>query len=131
MEVDINSIETGDEVYQDVMLGLRDMDKKCGADRLGCWESILDLDLEFEGLGIDIADLDTSLVGEEDVVSVAIRVDADVVFSVGGMGDEGLDEEGLEDAIDRVDLLFAWEGARRLVNWSGHLRYQSRTPFQL
>lgn len=104
MEVDVNGVEAGDEVDENIVLGLGDVDKEGRADGVSGGELVLDLDLELESLCVDIADLDTSLVGEENVVAIAVRVDADVVLGVGGVGDEWLDEEGLEDTSNGVDL---------------------------
>lgn len=104
VEVDVNGVKTGDEVDQDVVLGGRNMSQERSLDGGSSGESISDLDLELKGLGVNIANLDTTLVGEQDVVSIAIRVDANVVFSVGGVGDERLDEEGLEDTGNRINL---------------------------
>jgi hypothetical protein len=50
-------------------------------------------DVEDECFGVDVADVDTAFVGEEDGVAFALGVDADVVFGVGGMWLEGLDDE--------------------------------------
>jgi len=104
VEVDVDGVEAGDEVDEDIMLGLRDVNKEGRTDGVSCGELVLDLDLELESLCVDIADLDASLVGEEDIVTVAVRVDTDVILGVGGVGDEWLDEEGLEDTSNRVDL---------------------------
>lgn len=112
VEVDVDGVEAGDEVDEDIVLGLGDVNKEGRADGVSGRELVLDLDLELECLCVDITDLDASLVGEEDVVTVAVRVDADVVLGVGGVGDEGLDEEGLEDTGDRVDLIPTEEDRR-------------------
>lgn len=114
MEIDVDSVEAGDEVHEDIVLGLGDVDEEGGADGIGGGELVLDLDLELECLCIDITDLDASLVGEEDVVTVAVRVDADIVLSVGGVGDEGLDKEGLENTGDGVDLIATEEDRRHI-----------------
>jgi hypothetical protein len=60
--------------------------------------------VEFEGLGIDITNIYTTGCGEEEGISVASRCDADVVFRVGGMRKEGLDDERAERSCDGFDL---------------------------
>lgn len=104
VEIDVNGVKTGDKVDQDVVLGGRNVSQERSLDGSSGGEGIGDLDLELKGLGVNIANLDTTLVSEEDVVSIAIRVDANVVFSVGGVGDERLDEEGLENTSNRINL---------------------------
>ena len=49
-------------------------------------EWCIDRDGKTEGFSIDITDVDTTFVGEEDVVALACRVNADVVFGVGRVG---------------------------------------------
>jgi hypothetical protein len=61
-------------------------------------------EVEAQGLGINVADVDATLVGEEDGVALAARVDADVVFGLGGVREEGLNDEGRERASDVFDL---------------------------
>jgi hypothetical protein len=59
---------------------------------------------KLHGLGVDISDIDTSLVGEEDLVSVPHRVDANVVFGVLRMRKERLDDEVVEGTGGLLDL---------------------------
>jgi hypothetical protein len=43
-------------------------------------------------------------VGKEDLVALALRVDADIVLGVGRMGEERLDDKIVEGAGHRLDL---------------------------
>lgn len=43
--------------------------------------------------------------GEENLVTGTARVDADVVLSAGGVGEEGLNDEGVESSGGLLDLL--------------------------
>ena len=63
-----------------------------------------DGDEERERLGVHVADLDSSLVREEDHVTLTDRVDADVELGIGRMGEERLDDEVGESARSLLDL---------------------------
>ena len=54
--------------------------------------------------GIDIADIDTTLMGEEDLITLALGVDADIVFGVGWVREERLYDEVVEGAGSALDL---------------------------
>jgi hypothetical protein len=55
-------------------------------------------------LGIDIADIDTSFMGEQNLIAFTLRVDADIVLGVAGMGQEGLDNKVVQCTSNRLDL---------------------------
>lgn len=60
---------------------------------------------ELESLSINVSDVDSTLVGEEDLVSLSGRVDTDVILGVSRVGKEGLDDEGVEGSDGLLDLL--------------------------
>ena len=64
----------------------------------------MDGNVELQGFGVNISDIDTTLVGEENGVVFTGRVDADVVFGGGWMGEERLEDEGHKGTRDRLDL---------------------------
>jgi hypothetical protein len=110
VEIDVDRVQSDDEI-DDVLLLLRRVDfgEQRGCDVLPGRKGFRgigggDGDVELEGVGIDIADIDAALGGEEDGVELAGRSDADVVLGVGRMGQERLDEEGCQRAGDVLDL---------------------------
>lgn len=100
MEIDVDGIEADQEIDKGVLLGLGNMDKDGFLDLFARWELATHGDRESECFGIDIAYIDTTLVGEENLVTLASRVDADVEFSVGRVWKEGLDDECVESTRD-------------------------------
>ena len=85
------------------------MNKQSILDGLLAGESVGPLDgrdgnVKLEGFGIDVTNIDTTFVSEKDSVAFTARVYADVVFSVGRMGEEGFEDEGGEWSRDRLDL---------------------------
>lgn len=104
MEVDIDSVQPDEKVGKDLFLVCRDISKegilKVGAG--GEWAE--DGYVEFEGLGIDISDVYATGCGEEEGVGMTGRCNADVVFRVGWVREEGLHDEGVEGSCDRFDL---------------------------
>jgi hypothetical protein len=64
--------------------------EESGGDGGAGGEGCVDRDIEFEGFGVDIADIDTTFVCEEDGVAFAGGVDADIILGVGWMREERL-----------------------------------------
>lgn len=93
MKVDIDGVEADKEVDETVLLGSGDVGEEGGGDGLAGGEGLANEDVELEGLGVDVADVDTTFVGEEDGVTLALGVDADVEFCVGRVREEGLEDE--------------------------------------
>lgn len=58
------------------------MSEESGLDSVARWELLVHWDLEAKRLGVDIANIDTTLVSEEDIVAITIGVDTDVEFAV-------------------------------------------------
>jgi hypothetical protein len=61
-------------------------------------------DIENESLCIDIANVDTTLVSEENVIAFTCRRDTDVIFSVGRVRKERFDNEVVQGPSDRFNL---------------------------
>ena len=96
VEVDVDTVKTDQEVGKDVLLGLGDVGEKGGNERFPVWERVVDGDQQLERLGVDIADLDTTFVSEENPVSLSGRVDTNVVLGVSRVRRERLDDEGVK-----------------------------------
>lgn len=80
------------------------MDEDGLFDLVSRWPLATDRNGETESLGVDISDIDTTFVSEKDFVTFTSRVDADVEFGVGRMGEERLDDEGAEGTGNSLDL---------------------------
>lgn len=104
MQVDVDGVEANEEIDESLFLRIGDMGEKRRLDSISRGERLADSDRKAESLCIDIADIDTTLVSEKNFVALASRVNADVEFSVGRVGEEGLDNECAEGARDRLDL---------------------------
>lgn len=68
-------------------------------------ERLADENVQLERLGVDIANINTTFVGEEDRVTLALRRDADIIFCVWRVREERLDNEVGECASDRFNLM--------------------------
>lgn len=91
MEVDVDGVETDEEVDEGILLFGSNVGQECGLDGVLGGEGFrvfggLDGDVQLQGLCVDITDIDTTFVGEKDGVVFAGGVDADVKFSVVRMG---------------------------------------------
>lgn len=105
MEVDVDGVQADDKVDEGVeALGTRHVAQELRLDLVARGELAADGDEERERLGVDVADVDTALVGEEDHVALADRVDADVVLRVGRVRAEGLDDKVGQGARRLLDL---------------------------
>ena len=74
-------------------------------DDLAGGEGGVDGNLELERLGIDITDVDTTFVREENVVALSLGVDADVVLGIRRVRQERLDDEVVQRAGHRLNLI--------------------------
>lgn len=105
MELDVDGIETTDEVDESLLaLVARNVLEEVLLDRLAVGKLAADGDQERERLGVDVADLYSSLVREEDHVALSDRVDANVELGIRRVGEEGLDDEVGESASGLLDL---------------------------
>lgn len=82
-----------------------DMLKKSGSDLIAIWESLANEDVQLECLGIDIANIHATFVGEEDTVTLALGSDADIIFCTRWVREERLDNEVGECASNGFDLM--------------------------
>jgi hypothetical protein len=104
MQIDVDGVEAGKEVDEGVLLGRRDIVEKGRGNRLARGEGLANGDRQTESLGVNIANVNATFVREEDLVAFALRVDTDVVFSVGRVREEGLDNEVGECANGALNL---------------------------
>jgi len=98
VEIDVNAVETDEEIDEGLLLFGGDVGQQSAGDHLTRGEWFIDGKLEDEGLGVDIADVNTTFVGEKDGVAFASRVDADVVLGIRWVGKEGLHDEVVQSA---------------------------------
>jgi hypothetical protein len=77
-QVDIDIVKADQEVEKALLNGGRNVLQQVGLDLLARRQLAADGHEELERLGVDIADVDAALMGEENVVSLAGRVDADI-----------------------------------------------------
>lgn len=104
VEVDINGVEADEEVDEGVLFIGRDVGKEGSGNFLACGERFIDRDFEHKSLGIDVTNVNTTLVGEENAITLALRVDANVVFSVRRVGKERLDNKVVQGACNSFNL---------------------------
>jgi hypothetical protein len=109
VEVGVDRVEADEEVDEGLLLLLGDVGEKRRLDLVPGGEGGADGDGESECLGVDIANVDTTLVGEEDAIALTLGGDADVEFGVGRVREEGLDDEVVEGAGDSLDLMMRSE----------------------
>jgi hypothetical protein len=104
VEVHIDRVQTDEEVHESFFLLGRDVGEEGRGDFSARWEWRVDGNVEFVGLGIHVTNVYPTFVSEEDGVTLASRVDADVVFGMGRVGEEGLDNEVVECPRDGLNL---------------------------
>ena len=105
VEVNVDGVEADEEVDERLLLRLGYVLEQGVGDGLARGDRLVHADLEGQRLRIDVANINASLVRKEDIVAITVRVDADVVLGVGRMREEGLDDEVVESARDRLDLV--------------------------
>jgi hypothetical protein len=104
VEIYVDGVQADEEVDEGLLLFGGDVGEERRCDGGARGERCIDGDVELEGFSIDIADVHTTFVGEEDRVAFACGVDADVVFGVGRVRKEGLDDEVVEGTSDSLNL---------------------------
>ena len=82
VEVDVDRVETDEEVDKGVLLTCRNVREEGRRDGLTRGECGADGEVQGERLGIDIADVNTTLVGEENGVAFTLGGDADIILGV-------------------------------------------------
>jgi hypothetical protein len=78
--------------------------EESGGDGLARWEGLVDRDVQDESLGVDITNVNTTFVCEQDNIALTLRVDANVVLGIRGMGEERLNDEVVECSCDSLNL---------------------------
>jgi hypothetical protein len=104
VKIDIDTIKPDQEVDESVLLGCWNVGEESILDFVARRELLVNGDEELESLGINIADFDTTLVREEDIVAFTCGVNADVKLSVRRMRKEWLDDEVIQGTGDGLDL---------------------------
>ena len=104
VEVDVDGVQADEEVGKGLLLGCGDVLEERARESLARRERRADRDLKGKRLRIDVADVDTAFVCEQDVITLTLGVDADIVLRVRRMRKEGLKDEVVESAGDGLDL---------------------------
>lgn len=104
VEVDVDGVEADEEVDEVIFLLGGDVREEGGGDDFAGGERLSDVDVEFEGFGVNITNVDTSFVGEKDGIAFTLGVDADVVLGVGGVREERLENEVVQGSRDGFNL---------------------------
>lgn len=89
---DVSAVHPDEEVNEDILLVCRDVGQEVCLDVFTGRQVCSDGDEKLECFGVDITDVYTSLVCEEDAVAISDRVDAHVEFGVRRMGKERLND---------------------------------------
>ena len=105
MQVNIDAVQTNEEINESILLLRRDVGQEGGRDDIACGEGLSYGKVEYERLCVDVANVYAAFVSEEDGVAFTSRCNANVVFGVGGMGKEGLNDKVVERSGDRFDLI--------------------------
>jgi hypothetical protein len=93
VKVDVYTIEADEEVDEGFLLLSWNVSEEGRRDDFAGGEGLVDGDVEDESFSVDVADIDTTFVSEEDGVTLALGVDTDVVLGVCGMRQERLDDK--------------------------------------
>jgi hypothetical protein len=104
VKIHIDGIQADEEVDEGIFLFGGDMGEEGGCDGGAGGERCIDGNVELESFGIDITNVYTTFVREEDRVAFAGRVDADVILRVGRVREERLNNEVVEGAGDGLNL---------------------------
>jgi hypothetical protein len=80
MKVNIYGVESVEEVDESILLLRRDVFKESGSDFVTIGERPANMNVQLECLGVNITNIDTTFVGEEDSVTLALGCDADIIF---------------------------------------------------
>ena len=104
VKIDVDTIETNDKVDQRVFLLGRHVLEQGVCYLFPRWEWLRNGNIEHETLCVDITNIDTALVREENVVPVTRGRDTDVIFSVGSVWKERFDNKVVQGPSDGLDL---------------------------
>jgi hypothetical protein len=104
VKIDIDTVKPDQKVDESVLLGCRNLGEERFLDFITGRELLVNGDKELESLGVNIANFDTTLMSEEDIVAFTCRVNADVKLSIRRMRKEWLDDEVIQGTSDGLDL---------------------------
>ena len=105
MQVDVDSVDTRDEIYEGLfLLWVCDVLEESLRDGGTGGEGLVHGEFQAERFSIDIANVDTTFVREKDSVSFTLGGDTDVEFGVRGVREERFYDEVCEDAGCFLDL---------------------------
>ena len=104
VEVDVDGVETNKEVDEDFLLLFGHMFEKCLSPDVTRGKGSGNANIKPKGFCVDVTNVDTTLMGEENGITLAVGVDAHVEFGVRGMRKERLQDEVVEGSSDRLDL---------------------------
>lgn len=104
VKIDIDTVKPDQEVDESVLLGCWNVGEESFLDFVARRELLVDGDEELESLGIYIADFDTTLMREEDIVAFTCGVNTNIKLSIRRMGKEWFDDEVIHSAGDGLDL---------------------------
>jgi hypothetical protein len=93
VEVDINRVETDEEVDKDFLLLFRYVFEEGLSPDVARGERCGNTDIEPKGFGVNITNVDTTLMSEENRITLSVRVDAYVELSVWGVRKEWFQDE--------------------------------------
>jgi hypothetical protein len=82
VEVDVDGVETDEEVDENFFFLFGYMFQKSLSPDVTRWERCGNADIKPKGFGVDIANVDTTLVSEEDRIALTVGVDAYVEFGI-------------------------------------------------
>lgn len=93
VKVNVDGIEANEEIDKGILLVSGNMTEESGGDSISRRERLGNGEIESECLCIYISDINPTLVCEEDRVAFAGRCDANVVFCVRRVRQEGFNDE--------------------------------------
>ena len=96
VEVDVNGVESNEEVDEGFLLLFRYMFEKGFSPDITRGEGSGNADIEPKGFGVNVTNIDTTLVSEEDGITLTIGVDAYVELGVRGMRKERFHDKVVE-----------------------------------
>jgi hypothetical protein len=88
VEVCVDRIETNKEVNQSLLLFRWNVLKESGCNFASRREGLANRDRKTKSFCIDVSNIDTTFMGKKNFVTFTVRVDTNVVFSVGRMREE-------------------------------------------
>lgn len=104
VKIDIDGVKPDKEVDQGILFFCGNMFEESGSNVLTSRERSNHRNIEDESFGIHITDVDTTLVREEDAVTFTLRGDANIIFGVGGVRKERLDDKIVQGSGDGLNL---------------------------